>query len=280
MENNGSERKIICPACGAENNADYAFCLKCGRPLGASAPSGGVPPVWGQPTGDIGGVPEREVYDYVSGNQQVMKKFKRLSSGGTIGWNWPVFILGLFNMQFIWFFYRRMYKLGVLFLALSALIAGISITATVWALESARGTLTQIMQRFFESIELNGDYVISDQAMARLIRQISEAITNAMNNGMVLWIYIAVQLSAFLRFAMLIVTPMFADKAHYNKAMGDLRTINRGNVTTGAVIAAGRPNTAAAVLSGVLFGIAYLMAVTIPVAVLIDGIMSGVSVML
>ena len=135
MENNGSERKIICPACGGENNADYAFCLKCGRPLGASAPSGGVPPVWGQPTGDIGGVPEREVYDYVSGNQQVMKKFRRLSSGGTIGWNWPVFILGLFNMQFIWFFYRRMYKLGVLFLALSALIAGISITATVWALE-------------------------------------------------------------------------------------------------------------------------------------------------
>ncbi len=156
-----------------------------------------MPPVWGQPTGDIGGVPEREVYDYVSGNQQVMKKFKRLSSGGTIGWNWPVFILGLFNMQFIWFFYRRMYKLGVLFLALSALIAGISITATVWALESARGTLTQIMQRFFESIESNGDYVISDQAMSRLIRQISGAITNAMNNGMVLWIYIAVQLSAF-----------------------------------------------------------------------------------
>ena len=278
MENNGSQRKLICPFCGAENNSDYVFCYKCGGSLVLDTPPG-KDTVWAKPT-NIGNVPEREVYEYVAGNQTTMRKFRRLSYGSTASWNWPVLILGLFNLQFVWFFYRKMYKLGALFLALSALITGISAASVIVAFDSVRGPIAEVLQRFVESVGSSGDYVISDRELSRLTQDITRLVMNALNSGTVMWMYIASQAASLLKFAMLIVIPIFADKAYYNKTMSELEKMNEGCVTEEAVAAAGRPNTLAAVLSGVFFEVASLIAISVPVMIMVNSILSSASVML
>lgn len=42
--------KAICPACGATNDADWAFCQQCGSRLSAQAPSAAPAPQWSAPT--------------------------------------------------------------------------------------------------------------------------------------------------------------------------------------------------------------------------------------
>lgn len=279
MENNNQTEIIYCPACGAENRADYAFCLKCGSPLKATAAQ--EAPFTAPQYSEIGGVPEREVSDYIgaSNNFAVMKKFKRLSDGSNACWNWPVFILGLFNMQFVWFFYRKMYKLGALLLALSVFITGVNIAAVATAFDAVSGPISEIIYNLFETVQTGGEYVLNDQQIYDLSREILGQLGKAFS-GSLAWMYIAVQIMSVIKIVMLIVTPIFADKAHYGRTIRDITEINRGNVTVEAVKAAGRPNTVAAVLSGVLFCIAYIVAVTVPVIIIMNSIIDSVSVML
>lgn len=279
MENNNQTEIIYCPVCGAENRADYAFCLKCGSPLKAAA--AGEAPFAAPQYGDIGGLPEREVSDYIgaSNNAAIMKKFKRLSDGASACWNWPVFILGLFNMQFIWFFYRKMYKLGALLLALSAVIIGVNIAAVVMAFDAVSGPITEMIYNLAETVQTSGEYVLSDQQLYELSGEILSRLGEVLT-GSFLWMYIAVQIVSVVRVVMFVITPIFADKAYYGKTVRDITEMNKGNVTVEAVKAAGSPNTVAAVLSGVLFCIAYIVAVTVPVVIIMSGIIDGVSLML
>ncbi len=130
----------ICNTCGAENSEDYKFCIACGNPLSEQ----GIPAVISSEektaeeplSGDtLYGLPAEEVASFTGGKDSRMysKLVKAESEGKLGGWNWPVFFFGvLAGMPFIWFFYRKLYKVGAILLAVSLAVymtAAISVFA-------------------------------------------------------------------------------------------------------------------------------------------------------
>lgn len=155
MNNNNN---FVCPVCGLQNSSEYKYCKNCGTPLdGSCAPNDGdtqytPPPNFGgfhaaapntpygfysRPTADysavepeLEGVDTRKVQAFVGGTKQdyFMQLFismKRL--GRKIFLNWPVALLGSLRglgllTSSAWFFYRKMYKIGIIVCLCSLLI--------------------------------------------------------------------------------------------------------------------------------------------------------------
>ena len=141
-----------CPVCGFQNRKDARLCIHCGAPLGAVP----APPAAAQQTRDlffdvqkpdgfelddeerdqletllnqraalaapgmqpeqeqeqIAGNPIKQVLTFVGSNAlKYLQKFRKLENGQKIGWNWAAFFLSPY-----WFFYRKLYKPGIVFL--------------------------------------------------------------------------------------------------------------------------------------------------------------------
>ncbi len=138
---------ILCPRCGSHNPAGNIFCQVCGQqltagqappqdsPQGYRSPQGsgwapgaaqgaGAPPPWVQELftemmeePEIApGISNREVCDYVGPNNLVfLMRFQRLlRSGAKISVNWCALFF-----SFLYCFYRKMYKMGVILLCLT-----------------------------------------------------------------------------------------------------------------------------------------------------------------
>ncbi len=135
--------KFYCTQCGAENEADYDFCVNCGTRLkkpSANATNPGsfeAAPTYinytpYQPIYDcaeIGGVPTEAMAILIdSNNSDYIGKFSKMERNGKkASWNWAVALLGfLAGLPFVWFFYRKIYKAGAIILAicLALTIAG------------------------------------------------------------------------------------------------------------------------------------------------------------
>lgn len=120
----------ICPRCGTNNPPDSLFCSKCGLPKGENPNNqniyNNVPPFihsenfyspYGfpnqfSPEDKIDDIPAIEVAEYVSANsKRYVGKFMK---GKKIGWNWGAFIFGPY-----WFFFRKLTKIGLAFLAIA-----------------------------------------------------------------------------------------------------------------------------------------------------------------
>ena len=137
--------KNICSSCGTENEPEYKYCKNCGNEIiEAQTPpetefkaEPQAEPVNQQQTysktpngfilDNISGVPTEEVALFVGKKAyKLLPKFSKMEfTGSKISWCWPVAVLGyLFGPlgAAIWFFYRKMYKLGAIFMALSLLL--------------------------------------------------------------------------------------------------------------------------------------------------------------
>jgi hypothetical protein len=123
---------IYCPQCGARNGADNRYCVKCGNRLGRPAGSrqqetdqdpaytyrqnnpysqGPYSPYPNRPyrQEDAAGCDEASlIRDNVP---YYIAKFNSIRlTQSHYGWNWAAFFFGAY-----WFFYRKMYKIGVIF---------------------------------------------------------------------------------------------------------------------------------------------------------------------
>lgn len=140
----------ICPACKTENEPDYLFCKNCGTPLDSPYKEGAANAQYTPPPGygaqNMGGYPfgmtpvdyaavepqldgadTRKVEAFVG--TQKLNTFMRLfiamkRTGRKIFFNLPVALLGLFMVPLssAWFFFRKMYKVGLIVCAASLLI--------------------------------------------------------------------------------------------------------------------------------------------------------------
>lgn len=119
---------VACPACHTDNPKDALFCVKCGYNLHAQAqqqnaaagayanPYASVSPLGGvHPDADIDGVPAAEVAAYVRENSHFyLPRFKALADKTrSVCWSWSACLF-----HFVYFFYRKMYLLGALLMAL------------------------------------------------------------------------------------------------------------------------------------------------------------------
>ena len=148
-----------CPQCGAANTNDQAYCPACGTSLhrreeaqSNSLPPHRIPPlsdeshphppsvdpystIYGglSPDETIDGIPAKEVAIYVGPNSQYyLPRFKAVCQGGNT-WCWSAFFL-----NFIYYFYRKMYRVGAMLLAVYVLL---SIPSFLWSLEYSRAVL-------------------------------------------------------------------------------------------------------------------------------------------
>lgn len=139
----------ICPNCKTNNPASAAFCQACGTSI-ESQPVYSVPedaPLYGQPnftpnsdrtfefsteTGEK--ISGEEMYRIMgkNGDKYLEKMAKSELSGASVGWCWHVFWLSFVFGPIgaaLWFIYRKMYRFGIILLAIGLLFDGLT-TAT------------------------------------------------------------------------------------------------------------------------------------------------------
>lgn len=122
----------ICPECKTENEAKYRYCKNCGAALFSEEETknntdysnfeNGGNPNKERDLEYIDGIPADEVACYIGKeSRKIMPKILKMeATRSKTSWCWPVAILsGIFGPigAAIWFLYRRMYKLGIFFLA-------------------------------------------------------------------------------------------------------------------------------------------------------------------
>ena len=140
---------IRCPRCGEELSSDTLVCPECGQRLGA-IPGGGrydfnadyfMRGVDADPDEDLGGVSVREAAMFTQYRAGAyVRKFRSLQTK-KIGWNWAAFLFSPF-----WFFYRKSYKAGALFLGIMLIIA----VFMAIPMSNVRTSVTQTLTRYVE----------------------------------------------------------------------------------------------------------------------------------
>ena len=127
---------IYCKNCGTQNEEKFSYCKNCGTPLRATEENTKN----SYNTADkipfeIDGIPSSD-YSYFIGNNQhkILDKFAKMSlTDSKLAWCWPAIILSLLFGFFgaaIWLFYRKMYRYGVIALAVGLFILGINTAIT------------------------------------------------------------------------------------------------------------------------------------------------------
>ena len=117
------EKSGHCNNCGLDNEPGAPFCHRCGAPLNP-IPFGnmGYNPFgagFEDQNEKIGEHTVGELSLYVRTNvSKFLDKFRKIENGKNGSFNWAAFIFGPF-----WYFYRKMYKVGTIFIVTLAAIA-------------------------------------------------------------------------------------------------------------------------------------------------------------
>ncbi len=264
-----NEAYKICPKCGTACEPDHAFCSKCGNSFAAGEYNKG----YGRPTyykDMVDGVPTAEVVDYIDRNSySYLPKFFKYSNGSKAGWNWPVFVLGLFGIPFVWFFYRKMYKVGSIVLAISVGIVLAMAGALGFAFSSVEEPMVEYVSEVYEIQEKYGisadldDFEFYndgldgvhgyDENFEKEMEVATEKLFNSlMSNGRFKTMSTLLQLLSYIQMAFTIILPIFSNYLYYKKAMRDLKILNEGGYPNGHTVQTkGGVKTWAAVLSGI-----------------------------
>jgi hypothetical protein len=266
---------IICPNCKTENHFDFSFCKSCGRPLKGAFYSAPATPT------EINGVPVEEVKDYIGKNSdKFLSKFWNFSGGGKFSWNWPVLLFGLLGVPFVWFFYRKMPKLGALFLAISLTfsVASACVFGCTYSLLKE-----DIAYATDEIIDIAGSNTYEDEYGNAWTDQegynedlntfekqfLTRILNKTKSNSAFTVVNVLSNIMKFLSFAYIITLVLCADKLYYNKVFQDIDEINSGIVTTDLVKQKGGTKTASAVLSGIFGYIGLEFIASLPAIILI-----------
>lgn len=150
-------KNFICPECGTQNEPQYIYCKNCGVRLvpeqkpndKAESDNGGFNPTSDANTNaqtfsgnfqtnagefvidTIDGVSSEDIVTFVGTKaSKIVPKFSKMElSRSRVSWCWPPALLGfLFGPigTAIWFFYRKMYKIAIILVAIGVLYGGIT----------------------------------------------------------------------------------------------------------------------------------------------------------
>ena len=286
----------FCTKCGAPVESDYIFCAVCGNDLRNVVKSS----TENEPTGEnvnadatqnsafdasqntgykkmadtvanaladidnIEGIPSAEIKDYVGKKgENYFQKFVKFGFGAKANWNWPTFILSVLGLPFVWFFHRKMNKVGAIVLSIWLAITAansFNIAITLSAVED------HAVNMIAEAVELGNEYGVFDSTyideytmdeyereLDKLSAEYVAAIVEDVQSEDFVVVNLISQLCSYINIAMLIILPMFADYWYYKKAMKDLHALNEnGFPDAKTVIAKGGTSVGAVVLTGIV----------------------------
>ena len=142
----------------------------------------------------LAGQPIRQTMTFIGSNAlRYLQKFRKLEGGGKTGWNWAAFFLSPY-----WFFYRKMYKPGVVFLTLRLCLTLLLMPYETKALE------------LYQSLFANASDM-SDAALAAAQQQLFTAVIP---------IYIGVGVLLVLA----VVSALLADRLYLGYVRASLQT--------------------------------------------------------
>ena len=287
----------FCTRCGAKVDSDHLFCAVCGTKLADAAHTSetqfaidtevgvGQESYNGQSSflpNNIEGIPEAEIRDYVGkNNHNFYQKFIKFSLGSKASWNWPVFILSLIGLPFVWFFYRKMYKVGAIVLAAWLVLTIGSGAITGGIVNSMAGPIENMALEMVTVAEDLGMYdsdYVDDSVMLEyehrteaISEKYFDEVLEIAESGEVSGLSLLSQLISYINFAMLIVLPIFADFWYYKKTMKDLQGLNADGFPNALEVKAkGGTSTGAAVLTAI---VGIIVPVVVAAAVLVPLIM-------
>lgn len=168
-----ADNKKVCKNCGQENEPEYLYCINCGSDLDAPEFSGSAeytPPPhfnmggnyynaaykpfvdYSQVEPTINEVDTKKIQEYVGDKKrnfflQAFITIKR--TGRKMFFNWPVVLLGiLVGLPFTasWFYYRKMYKVGLIISLCIFLLTACSVAVNY-------STNLSFAQDFFEMVK-------------------------------------------------------------------------------------------------------------------------------
>ena len=169
-----SENKKVCINCGQENEPNYLYCVNCGSDLTLSEQNynqnheytppkfnmGGQRNFWSmadysqiEPT--INDVDTKKIQNYVGDNSynSFMQAFITIKrTGRKMFLNWPVVLLGILlgaPYAAAWFFYRKMYKIGLI-------ISVAIMVLTMCSVAVNFNTYYKVAQKTYEVLEESG----------------------------------------------------------------------------------------------------------------------------
>ncbi len=163
----------ICSGCGTENEEIYRFCKNCGKELQTPETEQNSYNTQNSYKGmnfetdmpDIDGIPAEEMSVFLGGKaRKIMPKFAKMQlSGSKASFCWPVVIWSyLFGPvgAALWFLYRKMYKIAILFFAIGIIISGISTVANTYLSDGETATVDDVLTIYEEY--MNGDIDINE----------------------------------------------------------------------------------------------------------------------
>lgn len=207
-ENNESKK---CPTCGKVNDPDAIHCNQCGMPLGATGVFYSTNPYLAGTDIDenekIGENTAGDISVFVqNSSRRYLPKFKKIAQGQKISFNWAAFF---FSPH--WFFYRKIYKPGIAFLAVFA-------TASLVLSGLFSQEITEYANTFYEvSSKMQSAEAVTDEEFAALEAKLEESMKK-----------MAVPLAAQAGVNLLLglICALTANKFYYKKIVEDMRLIN------------------------------------------------------
>lgn len=202
-----------CAFCGRDNDSDALHCKYCGAPVGGQSFYRGNPYLSGTGFAEdelIAGQKATDVAFYVqASSRRYLPKFKKFANGKKLSFNFAAFFFAPY-----WFFYRKLYKIGIFAIVILATASMVLSGFTSQVTNAANEYMT-----VYENIEITENSTNEEVAAAEeaLLKAADEMRIKAQKP---LIIISSVQLVLHLVFALI------ADKAYYKKVFDDLKEIN------------------------------------------------------
>lgn len=217
--------KKICLKCSTENEGNYVFCKYCGAMLPVADKLYSYPLEEEQEfkeveEPDIDGISLNEMNTYIGSRpHRFIPKFLRMqTTGQTTSFCLPVLLFGMFFGFFgtaVWFFWRKMSKLGWLFVGIGLFLAAADIIINYDALTAYFDGLFSIFENIMQNPQKYSDRTLISNAFNTLLLSFEENLNPIIS-----------LISQYIgRYMVPAVTSVFAMWIYKNKAVSDIKRI-------------------------------------------------------
>lgn len=254
------DKTKICNVCGTANEEEYVYCKNCGSPLMTEnssqnaqySPNHNYTNAYGvygcyadysEITPELDGVETAKVQAYVGNKNRnkFMQSFIAIAKTGRKAFfNWAVMLTGILLSSVFtasWFFYRKMYKVGLIICAVFVALT-VCITAINFNDDAAAVSATYDKISSYSEAELTEKLMYSEDGSAITSNAFTSPLSKVVSNVVTVAEIVAV-----------VLLSVYAYRIYYNHTLKEVKRISAtGENQLYIYTLAGKPSLAAAIL--------------------------------